>query len=309
MTRRSAISVDLDSLPHYCRIQGLGEAILDERARTLVGRVAIPRFLELFATHQVPATFFAIGEDLAEPSLVQALRAAVGQGVEIGSHSYAHDYALSRRTPTDIKADLERADTAIAQAVGVKPSGFRAPGYTLSRDLMVQLAALGYRYDSSVFPAAPYYLAKALVMGALKVVGRPSGAILDSPRVLAAPRTPYRLGTAEPYVPGEGPMWELPMSVTPHARVPFIGTFAVTMPWWWVEHSYRALERDAFFNFELHAVDVLDVSDGIPEGLARQQRDLRVKASEKVKRLGQLFRRMRDDSEVSTLDAVARQLV
>lgn len=308
MTQWSAISVDLDSLPHYCRIQGLDETVLDARARALVGEVAIPRFLELFDTFQCPATFFAIGEDLAEPALVTALQRSVAQGVEIASHSHAHDYALSRRPFEEIRADLSLADEAIFKAVGLKPAGFRAPGYTLSQALLEAVASLGYTYDSSVFPAAPYYAAKALVMGALKAVGRPSRAILDSPRVLMAPLEPYRLSPKEPYRPGEGPMWELPISVTPHARVPFIGTFALTMPWAWVTHSYRALRKQALLNFELHAIDVLDASDGVPAVLARQQRDLNVKASEKLSRLKQLLARMREDSEMMTLSTVARQL-
>jgi hypothetical protein len=308
VTQWSAISVDLDSLPHYCRIQGLDEAVLDERARALVGEVAVPRFLELFDTFKCHATFFAIGEDLGEPTLQKALQRSVAQGVEIASHSHAHDYALSRRGFDAIRADLTLADEAIVAAVGVKPRGFRAPGYTLSPALLEAVAALGYAYDSSAFPAAPYYAAKALVMGALQAVGRPSRAILDSPRVLGAPLQPYRLSPKEPYRRGEGPMWELPISVTPHARVPFIGTFALTMPWAWVRHGYRALKKQALLNFELHAIDVLDVSDGVPAALARQQRDLNVKASEKLSRLKQLFGWMRDERELMTLATVARQL-
>lgn len=308
MKRWSAISVDLDSLPHYCRIQGLDENLLDARARRLVGEVAIPRFLELFETFNCPGTFFAIGEDLGEHTLVKSLKRAQAQGVEIASHSHAHDYAMSRQPVEAIRADLQQADKAITRAVGVKPKGFRAPGYTLSPALVEAVGSLGYAYDSSAFPAAPYYAAKAAVMATLKLLGRPSRAILDRPRVLAAPREPYRLSAAEPYVPGEGPMWELPISVTPHARVPFIGTFALTMPWAWVSHSYRALAKEKLFNFELHAIDVLDVSDGVPQALARQQRDLNVKASEKLSRLKQLIRWMRQDSEMATLSTVTAQL-
>ena len=90
----SAISVDLDSLPHYCRIQGLSEDVLDDRARSLVYSVAVPRYLELFEKAQVPATFFAIGAE-ADPSL----RRARESRVEIASHSHAHDYAMSRWPP------------------------------------------------------------------------------------------------------------------------------------------------------------------------------------------------------------------
>ena len=73
-SRLASISVDLDSLGHYCRIQGLSESILDERARSLVWATAIPRYLELFSSVGTPATFFVIASDLSYSGLAPALR-------------------------------------------------------------------------------------------------------------------------------------------------------------------------------------------------------------------------------------------
>ena len=306
--RLSALSVDLDSLPHYCRIQGLSESLLDERARSLVATVAIPRLLELFARARAPATFFVIGADVALPGMAAALRASSAAGVELASHSHSHDYALSRWTQAEIEADLSRAEAALA-TVGVKPEGFRAPGYTLSPALLKAVAARGYAYDSSAFPATPYYLAKASVMGALRLLGRPSRAILDSPKVLGAPRVPYRPDLDAPYRKGNAPLIELPMAVAPLTRLPFIGTFATTMPWPLVEATFRTQRRDALFNFELHALDVLDQSDGVPPQLARQQRDLQVPAGEKLRRLGRLFGWLGEDRDRVTVREAARRLL
>jgi len=298
----SAISVDLDSLPHYCRIQGVPETVLDDRALSLVDAVAIPRYLELFTKAGVPATFFAIGAEAG-----RGLARARDAGVEIASHSHAHDYEMSRWPADRIEADLDAAHAAITEAAGAPPVGFRAPGYTLSAALLRAVAKKGYAYDSSAYPAAPYWLAKAGVMGALKALGRPSRAILDSPRVLLAPIFPYRPALKQPYAKGDAPLKELPIAVAPVTRVPFIGTFATLMPWPLVSATYRAVSALPLLNFELHAVDVLDVSDGIPEQLARQQRDLKVPATEKLSRLSKLFRWMKDGSDCLTLrDAAAR---
>ncbi|MBL8953937.1 MAG: polysaccharide deacetylase family protein [Myxococcaceae bacterium] len=298
----SAISVDLDSLQHYCRIQGVPESVLDDRARSLVDAVAVPRYLELFDKAGVPATFFAIGAE-AGPSLRRAREA----GVEIASHSFAHDYAMSRWPADRIEQDLDAAHTAITEASGAPPVGFRAPGYTLSAALLRAVARKGYAYDSSAYPAAPYWAAKAGVMGALKVLGRPSRAILDSPRVLLAPIFPYRPALDQPYGKGDAPLKELPIAVAPVTRVPFIGTFVTMMPWPVVTMTYRAVSALPLLNFELHAVDVLDVSDGIPEELARQQRDLKVPATEKLSRLSKLFGWMKESSDCLTLrDAASR---
>ncbi len=306
MGRLAAVSVDLDTLPHYLRIQGLDEALIDERARALVSKVAIDRYLELFDGR--PATFFAIGEDVADPPMAKALKAAHGQNVEIASHSFAHDYALSRLPAAQISADLKKAHDAIAKAVGVAPVGFRAPGYTMSPALLQAVAGQGYRYDSSTFPATPYYSAKALVMGALKLLGRPSRAVLDTPRVLFAPRVPYRPDLLAPYSTGQAPLIELPMAVAPLTRMPFIGTVVTQLPWALVKATYAGLKSDALLNFELHAIDVLDESDGVPPALARQQRDLKVPVREKLKRLKEVFGWLWSDGEPVTLAEASKRL-
>lgn len=305
--RLSAVSVDLDSLPHYCRIQGLPESLLDERARGLVASTAIPRLLELFARFGAPATFFVIGADVAQPGMQDALRASSKAGVELASHSFSHDYALSTGTRAQIEGDLVRCEEALG-TVGVKPLGFRAPGYTLSPSLLQAVAARGYEYDSSTFPATPYFLAKGAVMGALSLLGRPSRAILDSPRVLLAPRTPYRPSLEAPYSRGDAKLVELPMAVAPLTRLPFIGTFATSAPWLLVEATFRSLRRDALFNFELHALDVLDETDGVPRELSRQQRDLRIPAKVKLERLGKLLAWLGEDRERVTVLEAARRL-
>ena len=305
--RLSALSVDLDSLPHYCRIQGLPERVLDERARGLVASKAIPRLLELFARHKAPATFFVIGADVAGAGMPEALRASMAAGVELASHTWSHDYAISRRPQAEIEADLMACEEAL-KTVGAVPRGFRAPGYTLSPALLRAVVARGYEYDSSTFPATPYYLAKSAVMGGLAMLGRPSGAILDSPRVLLAPRTPYRPSLTAPYARGDAPLVELPMAVAPLSRLHFIGTFATTMPWAVVEATFRSLRRDVLFNFELHAVDVLDATDGIPRELVRQQRDLQVPVKVKMERLGKLFAWLGEDRERVTVLEAARRL-
>lgn len=306
--RLASISVDLDSLHHYCRIHGLSESVLDARARGLVYSTAVPRFRELLRAVGAPGTFFAIGEDLADPGASTALRESHAAGIEVANHSFSHDYALTRRAPESIRDELARGEEAILAATGVRPVGFRAPGYTLNAALYAATAERGYLYGSSTFPAAPYYAAKAAVMGTLAVVGRPSRSILDSPRVLLAPRMPYRPDPEQPYRRGTGPVLELPMTVTPGVRFPFIGTFVATLPLPAVRAAWRACRGDAFFNFELHAVDVLDATDGIPEKLVRQQRDLRVPSARKMERLAEIFRWLKADADVVTLRVAAEQL-
>ena len=145
-------------------------------------------------------------------------------------------------------------------------------------------------------------------MTALKILGRPSKAVLDTPRVLLAPRVPYRPDLLAPYSIGTARLLELPISVAPRTRLHFIGTAVTTLPWALVKATYRSLKADPLVNFELHAIDVLDESDGVPAALARQQRDLKVPVGEKLRRLKEVFGWLWADAEPVTLAEASKRL-
>ncbi|BDG10173.1 polysaccharide deacetylase family protein [Anaeromyxobacter paludicola] len=285
MSGLAALSIDLDALRHYHRIHGLPDPPAGAGPDPVYAK-ATARFGELCARLGVRGTVFAVGEELADPAAAAAVRALARGGHEIANHTFSHDYALTRLPADALAAEVARGAAAIAAAVGTPPCGFRAPGYTLTAPLLAALAAQGYRYDSSAFPAAPYWLAKAAVMGLLALRGRPSRAILDRPRVLAAPRAPYRPDPAEPYRPGPATagaapgLLELPIT-TGLLGFPLIGTFVATLPPGLLRAARAGTSRLPLFNLELHGVDLLDASDTRPE-LSARQRDLRAPASRKL---------------------------
>jgi hypothetical protein len=302
----ACITIDLDALPHYASLHGLPADCLPEEGRDAVARLAPGRLCELMAELSAPATFFAVGEDLASEAGAAPLRQAFGAGHEIGNHTLHHRYHLTELDPEEITREVEGGAAAIAAAVGVRPIGFRAPGYTLSAPLLEQVLKSGHSYDSSTYPAAPYYLAKATVMALQRISGRRSAAQLDRARVLAAPRLPYRPSRTEPYSRGDLPLWELPISTTPIFRFPFLGTFLGVLPPLAFDAVYRSLRRDPFVNLELHGIDLMDASDGAGALLPRHQRDLGIPAAKKIARLRRLLRRMADDFQLVTLGEASR---
>ena len=186
---------------------------------------------------------------------------------------------------------------------------FRAPGYDLSPAMLDRLAHLGYRYDSSLFPAPGYYAAKAAVMAGLLLVGRPSGAVMTNPRALRGPAEPYRPAMAAPWRRGQAPVVELPVAVTPWLRLPAIGTSLIVAPAGIRRHLVRAMARRAFFNFELHGIDFADAEkDGIPGELVARQPDLRLPIADKLARLGGLLDQLAAGWKLVTLADVAAEV-
>ncbi len=269
----AAVSVDLDGISHYHHIHGLAPLADEAAALHAVYDVALARMADFARAHYLPLTLFAIGADLARPESAAALGCLAARGHVVENHSFSHRYDLTRASPAEIQRDIEAGQDAIARATGRRPAGFRAPGYTVTDAVLDALEALDMRFDSSVFPCPAYYGAKALVMGALRLRGRTSASVLDTPRVLAAPTRPYRPG--RPFFrAGRRALVELPIQVTPGLRLPFIGTsLALAGP-----RAARLLAEvcrsEPLVNLELHGIDFLDESDGLAH-LVPHQHELR----------------------------------
>lgn len=304
---RASISIDVDSLRFYHQIHGLPERPVEDDP---IYSVALPRFFELLAEVGVPATLFLVAEDAAKHP--RAFEAVGPSGCEVASHSFRHDYALSQWGEAEIRADLEAADRALQPLNAGRPIvGFRAPGYNVSPALLEVVQGLGYRYDSSLLPAPAYFAARAAAIGLYGLRGRPSRSLVGRYAQFAGPLEPYRTTPATPWIPSvDSALLELPMAVEPTSRVPLIGTSLSALPSAVFDRLLsRALSRLSFFNFELHAIDLLDASDHASLGeLAAHQRDLRVSAATKRRRLAALFGRLRDAAEVATLATHAEAL-
>jgi len=277
-----SVSVDLDPVECYFRIHALGGS--PDEIRHVILRRCLPRLADLFSRHGIRATFFVVGRDLEEDDEGRRTLADLANaGHELASHTYSHPYDLVRLASPRMADEIDRAHAAIAAVCGQPPVGFRAPGYEISAELIDLLCQRGYRYDSSAFPAIPYYLAKAAVMGLIRLTGRRSGSILGSPAVLRAPRVPYRPAAGSPYRRGDQPIMELPITVTPWLRLHVIGTTLVIAPEWLRRRLAAAALGSPFFNLELHGIDLADAdADGFPAALVAKQPDLRVPLAYKL---------------------------
>lgn len=304
--RRAAVSIDLDGIGCYYRIHALGPHPV-ELEHAILER-ALPRAAALFANRGIHVTWFVIGRDVdGHEANARRLRTLADAGDEIGNHSYSHHYDLARMTATQIDAEIARADRVLRTIASVR--GFRAPGYDVSAAMLDALAKLGYRYDSSVFPAPGYYAAKAAVMAALAAAGRPSGAVLTNPRALTAPADPYRPSMTAPWRRGQAPIVELPVAVTPWTRVPAIGTSLLVAPAWLRTRLVAAMARRDFFNLELHGIDFADAEkDGIPGELVERQPDLRIPIDQKLERLDRVLDAVGQRWDFATLGQVAAEM-
>src|SRR6184192_622570 len=83
-----------------------------------------PKLLDLLAAHQIKATFFVIGENVAEHSEIVAR--AAREGHEIGNHSWSHPN-FGKMSDDAVRRELRKTDDAIRAAIGASPKLLRSP--------------------------------------------------------------------------------------------------------------------------------------------------------------------------------------
>src|SRR6266536_2199154 len=83
-----------------------------------------PKLLDLLAAHHIKATFFVIGENVAEHSEIVAR--AAREGHEIANHSWSHPN-LGKMSGDNVRSQLQRTDDAIRNATGKRPTLLRPP--------------------------------------------------------------------------------------------------------------------------------------------------------------------------------------
>src|SRR6266481_3885955 len=83
-----------------------------------------PKLLDLLAARHIKATFFVIGENVAEhPEIVAR---AAREGHEIANHSWSHPN-LAKMSQESVRSQLQRTDDAIKSATGKSPTLLRPP--------------------------------------------------------------------------------------------------------------------------------------------------------------------------------------
>ena len=191
------------------------------------------RYLEWFATNDVHATFFVVGNVARRyPALLRDIAAA---GHEIACHSDCH-VQLDKQTPKQCAEDLRRNLDALDRAGINSVAGYRAPTFSLTPAtewMYTTLAELGFEYSSSVLPAAN------------PLNGWPGFG-----------EQPRRMATG---------VWELPITLHPWPglRVPLVGgVYFRVLPWFLIRLgvTVRARQQRPLLTY-LHPYDLDEEQD------------------------------------------------
>jgi peptidoglycan/xylan/chitin deacetylase (PgdA/CDA1 family) len=141
------LSVDLEDLELSVR-EPLGLP-LPARSEHLESQTT--SLLRLFDEYGARATFFVNARSVEScPGLLARI---AGAGHELAAHGYSHRFLPSYGSAAEFEQDLRECLRLIDRECGVRPVGYRAPGFTLrgrEKEVLPVLRELGFEYDSSV---------------------------------------------------------------------------------------------------------------------------------------------------------------
>jgi polysaccharide deacetylase family protein (PEP-CTERM system associated) len=188
--------------------------------RTLPRRVeaGVDRVLEVLARAAAKATFFVLGIVAREhPRIVPRIAAA---GHEIGCHGMHHTLVY-RQSPAEFEREAAEARELLRDQSGQPVPGFRAPSWSLTRESLwafERLTEIGFRYDSSVFPARNYLYGIGGAPTAPYRVRMASGrTVLEIPPPVLA-LGPLRLGAGGGFYLRALPLWAQRLAARSYAR-------------------------------------------------------------------------------------------
>ena len=184
--------------------------------------VAVPRILSaLRDLGNTKITFFVVGLDATRAENREPIAALRVDGHDIANHSFRHQPWLHRYSMAELREEFERTEEALESVTGVRPTGFRGPGYSLSAGVLRVLTERGYRYDASTLPTVIGPLSRAFYFRSAKLTEEQRsersnlfGSWTDGLR----PLRPYRWSV--PYDGGRLELPEIPVTTMPGLRVP-----------------------------------------------------------------------------------------
>lgn len=300
----ASLSLDLDNKWSYLKTHGdpwqSYPSYLD---------IVVPRVLRFLAERGQRITFFIVGQDAALPENHAALRSIAEAGHEIGSHSFKHEPWLHLYSEKEIETELATAEDSIAEATGVRPRGFRGPGFSCSPTTLRVLARRGYQYDASTFPtflgpvARLYYFMTARFNAEQTEQRRQ---LFGKFRDGFQPLRPYRWQT------DAGSLVELPVTTMPGPKLPihasyllYLASFVPTLARLHLRTAVRLCKATRTApSFLLHPTDFLSCDD--TPGLEFFPA-MRMPADKKLALVGQFLDTLSTHFRVSTMQEHATE--
>lgn len=304
---KGAISIDLDTLNTHLKGKGLKKGGYD----FLEFKEGIENFLKLLEEFGIKATFFIVGRDLLYPQNVGVVKTIVEKGHEVASHSMNHIQGFRLLGKEEKEREIAEAEEIIFEKTGKKPVGFRAPGWNIDDEALGILKSRKYLYDSSIFPSYLNPVLKLMHFTSMRKRPSPDRTTLGKIKYIFSPSLPHFPFKEDNFI-------ELPISVTPLARLPFFATLLLKTGFGIFNVSYKMIKLwKKPIIYEFHLFDFVDFEkpefkDQIPSKTEKGvyvPQSIHVPFREKWETFRKALEIMSKDYQFETLENLAKNFV
>ncbi len=222
----------------------------EDRCIDLSYNLWLPRFLDILDRHKVKATFFLAADFARESCCRNTIARIVDGGHEIASHSLTHRIDLCTASIREQEAELRESRRVLEDISGARVSGFRGPGYAISRTIVNLLSAEGYLYDSSVVPGFLFPVYKNVMYWVDRIL---SGDAVVFPNNLSSMRRAPHIIAGR----GKDALVELPINVLPLIPAPFVSYLMWNQPRFDLLYGL-VRKRVRLLNYQFHDFEFMD---------------------------------------------------
>lgn len=237
--KKATIQVDLDSFQIIAENSGIEINQVDIDS---FYNLSLSRFLKLFNSFDVKATFFVIGKDIKNKNNQNLLKQAVAQGHEIGNHTMNHiiKKPFSSLSYQEQIKEIKLCHKIIYESVGIYPVGFKSPAYSVIPLATSEfLKRNGYLYDSSAMPVSIKSLLNIFCSIFNKRVGKTYWNSSDN-------------------VLNISDFFQVPVSTIPVLQIPFNSTFVFTLGKFFFDWGFSLkVKHKSTLNYLFHGIDLV----------------------------------------------------
>lgn len=250
---KAIVTIDVDTLKDYANAYGFDYNTLQDP----VYKLALPRLVKIFDKYNIKATFFIVGRDLENKNHLIVLKSLIASGHEIANHTQNHYHEFNKLPVVLQRKEIINCHTNVKRLLKIDMKGFRAPGYNLSKSTYRTLSSLNYTYDSSVFPTILLPLLKLAMI--LTAKGRQKSTGGGNFKNIFQKDSPFFIKSHK--------LLEIPITVTPILRLPFMGTFNIIAPKLLYDFNYLTIKLSGkIINYEIHPIELLNFKkDNLPD--------------------------------------------
>ncbi len=122
--------------------------------------IGLRRLINYFEKNKIKVTLFVVSSHIKIPFVRDYLKALVDNGHEIATHSFSHYRNFAQLDTDTLNEEIKKSKVSLEDSLGIEIKGFRAPGYTITKNVLESLIKNGFSYDASLNNSVFYYVFK-----------------------------------------------------------------------------------------------------------------------------------------------------